>query len=131
MEKKLYRSRTNQVISGVCAGIADYFDIDPTIVRIIFALSLFSWGTGLLIYIVCIFIIPENPEVLPHDDFAYNVSTEDELRKTKKTKYLLGIIMIIFGGISILDRLHWIDFDLLWPVAIIAIGLFIILKENK
>ena len=57
--KKLYRS-SNKMIAGVCAGIAEYFDIDPTIVRVVWALlSLFSAGfPGILLYIICIIVIP-------------------------------------------------------------------------
>ena len=60
MEKKLYRSRTNKTIAGVCGGFAEYFNVDPTIVRVIWALVDLS-GAGLLAYLVCALIIPENP----------------------------------------------------------------------
>ena len=63
MEKKLYRSRTDQKICGVCAGLANYFGIDPTIVRLAaVALVLFAGG-GLLAYIIAALVIPEEPEV--------------------------------------------------------------------
>ena len=60
MEKKLYRSTTNKTIAGVCAGLAEYLNIDPTIVRVIWALVGLS-GTGLVAYLVCALIIPEKP----------------------------------------------------------------------
>ena len=62
MEKKLYRSRKNKSIAGVCGGIAEYLKIDVTIVRLIWALAILCAGTGLLAYIVCAFVIPEEPE---------------------------------------------------------------------
>ena len=58
--KRLYRSR-NQVIGGVAAGVAEYFDIDPTIVRIAWALLGMAWGTGILVYLICWLVIPLNP----------------------------------------------------------------------
>ena len=58
--KKLYRSTTNKTIAGVCAGLAEYLNIDPTIVRVIWALVGLS-GAGLLAYLVCALIIPEKP----------------------------------------------------------------------
>ena len=61
MSKKLYRSRSQKMFAGVCGGIAEYFNIDPTVVRILWALVSF-WGPGILAYIVCAFIIPEKPE---------------------------------------------------------------------
>ena len=60
MEKKLYRSTTNKTIAGVCAGLAEYLNIDPTIVRVIWALVGLS-GAGLVAYLVCALIIPEKP----------------------------------------------------------------------
>ena len=60
MEKKLYRSTTNKTIAGVCAGLAEYLNIDPTIVRVIWALVSLS-GAGLLAYLICALIIPEEP----------------------------------------------------------------------
>ena len=60
MEKKLYRNTANKVIAGVCAGLAEYLNIDPTIVRVIWALVGLS-GAGFLAYLVCALIIPEKP----------------------------------------------------------------------
>jgi phage shock protein PspC (stress-responsive transcriptional regulator) len=59
--KRLYRSRKNQVIGGVAAGVAEYFDIDPTIVRIAWALLGMAWGTGVLVYLITWLVIPLNP----------------------------------------------------------------------
>ena len=58
-EKKLCKSRNNKKISGVCAGIADYFGIDPTIIRVLWAVLALAYGTGILAYIVCAFVMPE------------------------------------------------------------------------
>lgn len=62
--KKLYRNRTEKMISGVCGGIAVYFNIDPTIVRLLWAvISLFSASIpGILLYIICSVVIPEEPD---------------------------------------------------------------------
>jgi len=58
--RKLYRSRNNRMIVGVCAGLADFFGIDPTIVRLVFALgTLFGFGSFILIYIVMFIFVPE------------------------------------------------------------------------
>jgi phage shock protein PspC (stress-responsive transcriptional regulator) len=61
MEKKLYKSNTNKVIAGVCGGLAEYFDFDASIIRILWALSVLLLGTGILVYIVCALVIPNNP----------------------------------------------------------------------
>ena len=60
MNKKLYRSTTNKMLAGVCGGLAEYLNIDPTIVRVIWALVGLS-GAGLVAYLICALIIPEKP----------------------------------------------------------------------
>ena len=61
MQKKLYRSTNNKMISGVCAGIAEYFNIDPTLVRLLFAaLTLFSAAfPGVILYLIMMIIVPQ------------------------------------------------------------------------
>ena len=58
--KKLYRSRTDRKIAGVCGGLAEFIGIDPTIIRVIWALVSLS-GAGLIAYLICALIIPERP----------------------------------------------------------------------
>ena len=60
--KKLLKSSDNKKISGVCAGIAKYFGVDATIVRLIFALCMLFFGFGLAIYLVCLILMPSEPE---------------------------------------------------------------------
>ena len=59
--KKLYRSKSNRMIAGVCAGVAEYLNIDPTVIRVIWAIACF--GTlGIMAYSACALIIPEKPD---------------------------------------------------------------------
>jgi len=57
--KKLYRSKKNRVIGGVCGGIAEYVNADPTLIRLIWVLATLLWGAGLFAYIIAWIIIPE------------------------------------------------------------------------
>lgn len=61
MAKKLYRSVEDKKIAGVCGGLGDYFDIDPTIIRLIWLAMIFAVGTGVLAYIIAWIIVPEKP----------------------------------------------------------------------
>lgn len=61
MKKRLYRSKTDEKIAGVCGGIAEYFNIDPTIIRLLWVLFCACGGSGVLAYLACAFIIPEKP----------------------------------------------------------------------
>lgn len=60
MQKKLYRVNEGKVIAGVCAGLAEYLNIDPTVIRLIWALVALS-GAGLLAYLIAVLIIPVKP----------------------------------------------------------------------
>ncbi len=57
--KKLYRSKNNRVIGGVCGGIAEYVNTDPTLIRLLWVLATLIWGAGLFAYIIAWIIIPE------------------------------------------------------------------------
>lgn len=57
--KRLVRSKKDRMLAGVCGGIADYFDIDPTLVRLFWVLFTFFGGSGILAYVICWLIIPE------------------------------------------------------------------------
>ncbi len=59
--RKLVRSTNDRKIAGVCAGLADYFDLDPTIVRVLWALAVFCAGTGLLAYVILWIALPQGP----------------------------------------------------------------------
>lgn len=59
--KRLYRSRRDRFVCGVCGGVAEYFNIDPTIVRLLFVLFCFCAGSGVLAYIIAAIIMPDDP----------------------------------------------------------------------
>lgn len=71
MMKRLYRSNTNVKVAGVCAGIADYFNIDPTLIRLIWVLVTCLTGVliGLIAYFVCVMIIPMDDGYI-HTDYT-------------------------------------------------------------
>ena len=64
MEKKLYRIEEGKKIAGVCGGLAEYFNIDPTLIRLGWALAALCGGTGLVAYIVAAIIMPEKSEII-------------------------------------------------------------------
>lgn len=68
MQKKLYKSRKDRKLSGVCGGLGQYFNVDSTLIRLIWILFVFFGGTGILAYLVCALIIPDEP----YDDYYYN-----------------------------------------------------------
>ncbi len=128
--KKLYRSQNNKMISGVCGGLADYFEIDPTFIRlIVVAIALFG-GVGLLAYIAAIFIIPNNPDQFPSEN-------SDNLIKDKSLFW--GSLLIIFGLFFLMRQMglfygfeFWrIPWQIVWAVFLIIIGLYLLYNRKK
>lgn len=66
MAKKLYRSKTDRMIAGVCGGLAKYFEVDPIIIRVIFFILLLPGGLpGILPYVIMWIVVPEEPTTAP------------------------------------------------------------------
>jgi len=63
MEKRLYKSNTDKKIDGVCAGIAEYLNLDPTVIRLAWIVFSLLGGSGVLAYIIAAIVIPRNPNV--------------------------------------------------------------------
>ena len=59
---RLYKSNEDKMIAGVCGGLGEYFDIDPTLIRLAMVIAIFGAGMGFFAYIVAWFIIPKNPD---------------------------------------------------------------------
>ena len=71
MTKRLYKSGTNKKVDGVCGGIAEYFNIDPTLVRLAWIIFCLMGGSGILAYIIAMIVIPRSPEDAG-DDTTYS-----------------------------------------------------------
>ncbi len=61
--KRIYKDRANKKICGVCAGVAEYLDVDPTLVRVIWGVVGLAYGVGILAYLVCAFVFPDKSEL--------------------------------------------------------------------
>ena len=152
--KRLYKSRKNKVVDGVCGGIAEHFDVDPVLVRIIFVLFFFFGGSALIAYIVGMIIMPRAPyELVP--------GTETKAGKQEKAaeslpekpapasafpsagSLVIGIILIVLGGLFLLDNLDfplfhrfswWFRFhfwEFFIPGILILVGLILIVKSKE
>lgn len=130
MQKKLRRSSSNKIIAGVCGGIADYFNIDASIVRVVWILlSLANNSPGLLAYIICALIIPQD------DGIIYQNSDRSENSTFDNTPVLIGIVLVIFGAYLLLKIIfpHLFSFNLskYWPILLIIAGIYIIITQRN
>ncbi|MCH9030633.1 MAG: PspC domain-containing protein [candidate division Zixibacteria bacterium] len=151
MSKRLYRSRTDKVIGGVCGGLADYFDVDPTLVRLLVVLLFLAGGIGVLAYLIAWIVIPKTsvvayaqaspasaqgeqgatspppPAVAP----AKSAESAGSSNDTQFKKLFPGILLVAFGALLLL-RHHlwwWWDFTDIIPFALIGIGLYILVRR--
>ena len=76
--KKLYRSRTDRYIGGVASGLGEYFNIDPTLVRLLFGATLFAGGFGSILYIAMLIIVPESPFESTPSEAVVDVDATEE-----------------------------------------------------
>lgn len=143
--KKLYRSSTDRILGGVAGGIGEYFDIDPTLIRLVIALSFFS-GFGFVAYLLAWIIIPENPiansgktgadEIKEQaervaSDIKNAVKTEETTEKSSKGsdnfRFWAGLLLIFFAVSLLFQNIFgynlWENF---WPIILVAIGVVLI-----
>ncbi len=124
MGKQLYRSTENKIIGGVCGGLGEYFEIDPSLVRVIMILLFFAHGIGLLAYLIAWIIIPQRPHDIEPVKVEYEYSSWH--------KYLPGIILIVIGIVLLIrETWFWFDFKQFWPLILVAVGLFLIFRKRN
>lgn len=128
--KKIYRSRNQRVIGGVCGGIAEYFNIDVLLVRLTWVVGTLFAGAGILAYIVCLVLIPDNPnQEIP----------EHVKKKPGEGSKFWGILLIIIGAVfliqqsGVLYRFHFWHFQWqgIFALGFIALGLYLIFNRKK
>lgn len=130
--QKLYRSQTNKVFAGVCGGFAEYFDVDPIVVRILFVLMVLFGGSGLLLYIAAVIIIPKKPFVFAETPSVSEHTISKQKSETVRNGFGIGLVVIgLFLLLANLEVFHFFDFledafDFVFPVLLIILGMAII-----
>lgn len=141
MNRSLYRCRHDRRLAGVAGGLAEYFDLDPTLVRVLFFLSIFLGGMGLLLYIGMAIIVPLEPASADAGnaagDAAVDVATPEGHRHVThdhgRWATLVGVVLILFGTLALIDRyLPALDVrHFLVPAVAIAIGALLIVNAVR
>jgi len=141
MKTRLYRSRDDAMVGGVAAGLADYFDVDVTLVRLIWVLLIFSGGVGIPAYIIAWIIVPQEPESrvrdldLPVDGGpGGNLSAYESDEDVNRRRRLGGIILVGVGAIILMSHVLSLVPRILrewWPLALVAIGIYLLYDSNR
>lgn len=150
--KKIYRKVDDCIIAGVCGGLADYFEIDETLVRIIFVILTVGGGSGILIYLILWLVIPKKGKENKNSNWEENVKefAEDvgnkaktvakefkkeikveQIKPEKRQGSFFGLLLILFGGVLLIDKLvpMVIRWDYVWPGILILLGGYLMLRK--
>ena len=150
--KKIYRKTDDCIIAGVSGGMADYFEIDETLVRVIFVLLAIGGGSGILIYLILWLIIPKIGKKDKKIDWEENVkefagdvsnkvkTVASEFKKEIKVEKIntekrqgsfLGLLLILWGGVLLVDKLvpMFIRWDYVWPGMLIFLGGYLMMRK--
>jgi phage shock protein PspC (stress-responsive transcriptional regulator) len=135
--RSLYRCRNDQRIAGVASGVAEFFDLDPTLVRIVWLLSILFGGFGLILYIAMAIIVPLEPEVAGEQEPQIEGNPHrhvDRSRDGGVGMTFLGVVLILFGALALADGLlpAWTDRGgFLWPAFILALGVLFMVTSVR
>jgi phage shock protein C len=144
--KQLYRSSSNRIIGGVCGGIAEYIDMDATVIRLIFMLFVLLGGAGILIYIIAWIIIPTAPLTnateanMPeqtNDKSDHEADSEPEhlryryRRHSRQGRMGAGVLLIVIGSLFLIQQISGVNvWQYSWPLILIVLGLLIIVRRS-
>ncbi len=141
MGKKLQRSRNHKIVSGICGGLGEYFDVDPIIFRFAFVALLLAGGSSIIIYLILLMVVPKAPIIINMEDKdsslggfdnfqQKDLGNEDDLESGNRT--IFGLILISGGAFLLLNNLvKAFNIEKLWPAIIVIIGLGLLFQKPK
>ncbi len=143
--KTLFRSDSNTIIAGVCAGIGEYFEVDPIFIRILFVLITLFGGSGIFIYFVLWILIPSRR----HGGFSFHSSFQENIHEIKEkaqnfvkntgnmhkaesSQRWLGFSILFIGVLFLFSNFgyfHMGDIIKLWPLLLVGLGISIFFRS--
>jgi phage shock protein C len=149
--RRLYRCRHDRQLAGVASGMAEYLGLDPTVVRILWILSVFFGGFSILVYIVLAFVVPLEPIEMPSGIGPGTVSAEGAEATAAASHWVapaghehrargeggfglgLGVLLVVFGSIALLGALtpDWIVGVSLGPAFLIGLGVALLVVATR
>jgi phage shock protein C len=121
--RRLTRSRTNRILGGVCAGLADYLGVDVVLIRIAFVVLAFAGGGGVILYLIGWILIPEE------EPGAAPAARHPSVAPGDSARLILGALLIGVGAILLINLLIPSFSRYFWPLVLIAVGAAIIVQS--
>ena len=141
MRERLYRSRDERLFLGVAGGLAEWFDVDPSIVRLAFVLFSLAGGAGVVVYIAMAIFVPERPAGVPirpgvaltgEPPPESSAGARPRRRDDGRGALVFGVLLVAVGAWFLLRRaIPGLDLDNWWPVLLIGIGLVLLLGAAR
>jgi phage shock protein C len=158
MSTRLERSTTNKVVAGVCGGIAEYLQVDPTLVRVfVVGATILSGGLGLLAYVGAVIFMPQPGQAAPFvktanvtastlegtansgdpsatTPIAASVAAPEDPEATERRRASFGLVLIALGAIFLLSNagvFRIVRWDLAWPLVFIAVGVLLLAQRVR
>jgi phage shock protein C len=141
VNRRLYRCRENRVLAGVASGVAEFFDLDPTLVRVLWFISILFGGIGLVVYIGMAIIVPNEPLAIDGSGVVDHAATTGEgvplateghrhaTHGDGRGTMFVGLVLILFGGLALIDTLlpSWVDAGrYLIPAFVVGLGVLLV-----
>lgn len=141
MEPRLMRSADERMIAGVCGGLATYLGVAPVLVRLAFLLLIPAGGIGVPLYFILTIVMPsENDIDLSQSEiFEKNInelgetvtSGVDRARRHPDGPRIAAVLLILMGIYFFLENLGFVSGSLFWPMALILLGVFLLVRRNR
>lgn len=126
--KKLYRSREDKMVSGVCGGLAKYFEVDSTLVRLLMVLLVLT-GVGLIGYLIAWIVVPFDPKEKGSDKVVQKIHKMEEGKEKKVKRKSRGGGAFFFGGLLVLIGMSFLySFEVVFPFFLLAWGAYLIFR---
>ena len=132
--KRLERDLRNKVLGGVCSGLGNYFDMDPTFWRVLFFVLFLFGCSGLLIYVILWIAMPSAKFQPNANETSQEVATVEDDKKKRNGNMVAGFTLIGIGIISLIGRyIPQINWRTAWPILLIVLGIILIIpfKSEK
>ena len=131
-QTRLMRSETDRMIAGVCGGVAAYLGVDPVLVRLAFVILLLASGIGLAIYVILWVVMPTPARAQPEIRLLDEAEAGDPsaLKRRFSPAATVGVLLILFGAFFLLSQIGGLP-GYIWPIILIAAGLFYLIRRAR